>query len=57
MVKPEPISSFEVKKDVQNNYDVSQTGNNVFQSKEEFITFRSKVVNNGAIKEFDFSSY
>ncbi|OLR24504.1 hypothetical protein LW858_30150 (plasmid) [Bacillus cereus] len=51
-----PLSSFAAEKnDVQNNYVSSQKANKAFQPTEESITFMSKVVSSGAIKEFDFS--
>lgn len=51
-----PLSSFAAEKnDVQNNYVSSQKANKAFQPTEESITFMSKVVSSGAIKEFNFS--
>ncbi|MCQ6531050.1 hypothetical protein [Bacillus mycoides] len=50
------LSSFAAEKnDVQDNYVSSQKNSKAFQPTEESIAFMSKVVNNGAIKEFDFS--
>lgn len=50
-----PLSSFAAENDVQNNYVSSQNANKAFQPTEESITFMSKVVSSGAIKEFNFS--
>ncbi|OUB13017.1 hypothetical protein BK708_27600 [Bacillus thuringiensis serovar yunnanensis] len=50
-----PLSSFAAENEVQTNHASSQQGVQAFHPSEEAISFMSKVVKSGAIKEFDYS--